>query len=323
MYENLKTLQDLNALVENEAYEDLHLDFKASGSLGKEDKKKTEISKDVSSFANSDGGTIVYGMLESNNKASGLDAGVSGLDREWLENVITSTISPRIDGIIIHPIEISTDSYAYIVHIPKSDGAPHQAHDKKFYKRFNFKSVPMEHYEIMDVMRRQTTPALKLDFGFKRQQITGNSVRPTTTMFYVVNYSDTPAENFAVRIYVDSRIKIDTPDFQSIHEAHYEDSKRGLLDIAGHKVEVNILQVRWSSYKHGLVWKDEATELSSEITLHIPHPETGGSFFLGYQITAPHMNPVTAYRAVHTGVASFKLSDEFELESDIADELAL
>jgi hypothetical protein len=321
MYENLKTLEDLNALVANEAHEDIHLDFKASGSLSKEDKKKTEISKDVSAFANSDGGTIVYGMTEKDNKASGLDDGVSGLDREWLENVITSTINPRIDGIVIHPIEVSNGSFAYIVHIPRSERAPHQAQDKKFYKRFNFKSVPMEHYEIMDVMRRQSAPLLSLGFSFKRQ-MNGNSMRPTETIFRVINKSDTPAENFAVRIYIDSRIRVDVPDIQSIHEAQYEDSQ-GSINIAGHNVGVTMLQARWSSYKHGLVWKGEATDLSSEITLHIPHPELGGSYLLGYQITAPHMNPVIAYRAIHTGIASFRISDEFEEESDIAKELAL
>jgi hypothetical protein len=321
MYENLKTLEDLNALVINEAHEDIHLDFKASGSLGKEDKKKTEISKDVSAFANSDGGTIVYGMLEIDNKASGLDGGTSGLDREWLENVITSTINPRIDGIIIYPIELSKGSYAYIVHIPKSERAPHQAQDKKFYKRFNFKSVPMEHYEIMDVMRRQSAPSLRLGFNFVNQN-NGMSVRTTEAVFRVINQSDTPAENFAVRICIDSRIKVELPEFQSIQEAQYEDS-RGSVDVAGDSVNVTVLQIRWSSYKHGLVWKGEATDLSSAITLHVPRPESGGSYLLAYQITAPHMNPVIAYRAIHTGFASFRLSDEFEAESDIAEELAL
>ncbi|MDB5162578.1 MAG: ATPase [Candidatus Saccharibacteria bacterium] len=321
MYENLKTLEDLNTLVASEAHEDIHLDFKASGSLGKQDKKKTEISKDVSAFANSDGGTIVYGMLESDNKASGLDGGVSGLEREWLENIITSTINPRIDGIVIHPIEISAGSYAYIVHIPRSERAPHQAQDKKFYKRFNFKSVPMEHYEIMDVMRRQSSPSLRLAFKFNSIN-NGTSIRPTETMFRVINNSDVPAENFAVRICIDRRIKVELPDIQSIHEAHYEDS-RGEIEIDGKTVSVTMLLVRWSSYKHGLVWKGEAADLSSSITLHVPRPETGGSYLLGYQITAPHMGRVIAYRAIHTGLSSFRISDEYEEESDIARELAL
>ena len=40
------------------------LDYKASGSLGKQNDKTTEITKDVSAFANSAGGTIIYGIKE-------------------------------------------------------------------------------------------------------------------------------------------------------------------------------------------------------------------------------------------------------------------
>ena len=53
---------DLEDLINNEVEENLHLDYKSAGSLSKEDKKKAEITKDVSAFANSDGGIIVYGI---------------------------------------------------------------------------------------------------------------------------------------------------------------------------------------------------------------------------------------------------------------------
>ena len=48
MNTELKTLDDLQDLIKNESQENLYLDFKASGSLGKSDGKKAEISKDVS-----------------------------------------------------------------------------------------------------------------------------------------------------------------------------------------------------------------------------------------------------------------------------------
>lgn len=52
-------IDDIIALIDNEAEESVHLDFKAAGALSKDDKKKAEIAKDVSAFANSDGGIIV------------------------------------------------------------------------------------------------------------------------------------------------------------------------------------------------------------------------------------------------------------------------
>ena len=59
---------DLDNLIINQIEENIHLDYKASGSLAKSDGKKDEISRDVSSFANSNGGIIIYGIAEFNEK---------------------------------------------------------------------------------------------------------------------------------------------------------------------------------------------------------------------------------------------------------------
>lgn len=125
------------------------------------DKMKIEISKDVSSFANSVGGTIVYGMREEGHIPVEIDVGFNPqeITKEWLESVISSRISPKIDGLKIIPIdlkEIRPSRYIYAVNIPQSTRAPHQASDKRYYKRYNFKSAPMEDYEIKDIANRRT-----------------------------------------------------------------------------------------------------------------------------------------------------------------------
>jgi len=48
-------LKKVKSFIENKIEENLNLDYKASGSLQRNDKKTNEISKDVSAFANSDG----------------------------------------------------------------------------------------------------------------------------------------------------------------------------------------------------------------------------------------------------------------------------
>lgn len=60
------TYLDLEYLITSEVEENIHLDYKASGALSKEPKKRQEITKDVSAFANSDGGIIIYGISEKN-----------------------------------------------------------------------------------------------------------------------------------------------------------------------------------------------------------------------------------------------------------------
>jgi len=56
--------KDLIQLIQTEVQESLYLDYKSAGSLQYNDTNKGEISKDVSSFANSDGGQIIYGIVE-------------------------------------------------------------------------------------------------------------------------------------------------------------------------------------------------------------------------------------------------------------------
>src|SRR5437899_2362570 len=94
------TEDDLIALHKNEVKESITLDYKGSAALQKTDGKKTELSKDVSAFANSAGGTLVYGMIEDGNIPKGLDSGFDPYEitKEWIEQVINSRIHPRIDG---------------------------------------------------------------------------------------------------------------------------------------------------------------------------------------------------------------------------------
>src|SRR5690606_13335773 len=126
--------------------ESLTLDYKAAAALDKSDKKKIEITKDVSAMANSAGGTIIYGIAEfQDSSRKHLPEKLDPVDRtaftkEWLEHII-GNIQPRIDGVIIHPVPISTapNHVIYVVDIPQSHTA-HQAKDLRYYRRFNFQS---------------------------------------------------------------------------------------------------------------------------------------------------------------------------------------
>ncbi len=159
---NLPTsLADINKLISDQVQEAIHLDYKASPAI--DNSKRSEIAKDVSAFANSDGGILIYGITENNNLPVSIDSGVdhTKYSREWLEQIINSNISPRIEDIRISPIQLSADRSVFAVKIPKSLRGPHQSSDKKYYKRFNFQSVAMEDYEINDVRnRRKILPPL-------------------------------------------------------------------------------------------------------------------------------------------------------------------
>lgn len=167
----------LRQQIEQGIEESLTLEYKAAPALDKAQQKKDEITKDVSAMANAAGGVLIYGIAEDQkNGRKHLPSHIDPVDRsefpkEWLEQVI-SNIRPRIDGIVIHPVPLSTapNHVAYVIEIPQSSTA-HQANSKKYYKRFNFESVPMDDYEIRDIMNRAQHPRIEVTFEIQKRFI--------------------------------------------------------------------------------------------------------------------------------------------------------
>lgn len=163
--------QRLQQYINDQVEESLNLEYKGSQSLQLTDGCKNEISKDVSAFANSNGGIIIYGISEPQAGNKHLPAAIDPTKRnifskETLEQIINSRINPTIHGIIIHPVTIgapANNDVVYVVEIPQSNTA-HQASDKKYYRRYNFQSVPMDDWEIKDIINRKNRTQAKVTF---------------------------------------------------------------------------------------------------------------------------------------------------------------
>ncbi|HUZ06750.1 MAG TPA: ATP-binding protein, partial [Candidatus Paceibacterota bacterium] len=206
-------IEKLNSLISSKIEESFSLEYKGAGAFSETDKKKrnvrTEITKDISAMANSSGGKIIYGMAEySDDARRHLPERIDPITRsqfskEWLESVI-SNIKPRIELLKIVPIEVPTNSdhAVYVVEIPKSTTA-HQALDFRYYRRYNFESVPMHDYEIRDVMNRQRFPTLSVSASlqFDRFGVKG------TLHFEIQNTSDVLAKHFLAIIHVPVPLK--------------------------------------------------------------------------------------------------------------------
>lgn len=164
------TESKLQNFITSEIEESLTLEYKSAEALDRSETKKKEITKDVSAMANSAGGILIYGIAEYNDaEKRHLPERLTPVDRrrfprEWVEQIIQA-IRPRIDGIVIHSVNLSSgeNDVAFVIEIPQSNTA-HQASDQRYYKRFNFQAVPMEDYEIRDVMFREQTPNIALNF---------------------------------------------------------------------------------------------------------------------------------------------------------------
>src|SRR5258705_6620307 len=101
-----RSLLELEQLIRSRTQESVHLDYKRSQALQNAGGLK-EISKDVSAFLNSDGGTIVFGIEEQHHVPVPLDQGVANslFSREQLEHLILSNVAPRPDGSEVVQIE--------------------------------------------------------------------------------------------------------------------------------------------------------------------------------------------------------------------------
>lgn len=180
------TQSELERLITEQIEESRILDYKRAASLGRQNKQKDELAKDISAFANSAGGTIVYGVAEFEDEAKRhLPERLDPIDRiqfsrEWLDQMVDS-IQPRIDGLKIHsvPLDSAPNHVAYVVEIPQSVTA-HQATDKKYYRRYNFRSIPMDDYEIRDVMARQKHPNIELTFELRVELEVEKDLIPTS-----------------------------------------------------------------------------------------------------------------------------------------------
>jgi len=146
------SLEDLRTILAGGLDEHRRCEFKRSEALKKDNGSKEEISKDVSAFANADGGFILYGVDQPKGQPAKIDA--LGIDSkefsvEWLDNILASHIAPPIKEIRIVSIPHTNPGRSiYVVCIPKSKEAPHQAKDRKYYSRLNTTCQALQEFEV-------------------------------------------------------------------------------------------------------------------------------------------------------------------------------
>jgi len=137
--------ENLEEIIKLGIEENIHLEYK------KELNNNKNIAKSLSSFANSDGGNIIYGMLEEDHKPVKIIPMEPKDIREKIDQIAHNGIDPPLN-IKIWPVDIKTNTnqgQVYVVYVPKKYPYLHFAKSShRFYKRTNFTSVPMERYEI-------------------------------------------------------------------------------------------------------------------------------------------------------------------------------
>ncbi len=157
--------------------EDLYFDaktlvnesFSASSDQG-------SLAKAISSFANSDGGVIVYG-LEAKKDVQGRDVVQAAkpladpaLVQSRILGLVGQLLQPPVEGILVEARKKKSKRGYVLVLVPPSDSGPHRSRPQgAYYRRHGSASLSMEHYELEEMFGRRRRPQLELYWKIKHQ----------------------------------------------------------------------------------------------------------------------------------------------------------
>jgi Putative DNA-binding domain len=209
----------LTEMVAAQAPETLQLEFKSSNDREPwiRDKRLTDVAKKVlgkalSGVANSAGGILVLG-LDARRDEDGVDAAADlrpFQQLRLLETLITQAVSdllqPKHSTIRVAsiPSYTASDTGFVVIDIPRSERRPHRSEasgQKQYFKRTAGATFPMEHYDIEDAFRRQTTPDLILDFQLGTGVRIGQFSQVECVLdLFLVNQGDVTAKQPSMRV---------------------------------------------------------------------------------------------------------------------------
>jgi hypothetical protein len=149
------TVNDIQLLIDNRIDESQNLDYKQpSDDLQNDTNKLAEV---ISSFLNTDGGIIVYGVTETRDKEGHrfpCNILWSKETKERIENLLISRVQLWSEDILIQRIanEKNPIEGLYIIEVPKSNNPPHMCNNI-YYQRYNFQNKPMSHESVYRVFQ--------------------------------------------------------------------------------------------------------------------------------------------------------------------------
>lgn len=169
------TAADLDLLVTNSVPEGHELEYKRELPSGKLDSRK-EFLADVSAFANTRGGHLIYGVDEVQGVATEI-CGLTGIDRDKeiarLQGMLETGIEPRLVGHTIRAVDSSNGSPVIVLHIPVSWARPHVVRLEghwRFYVRDSSGKHPLDVGELRSLFGETDAVAARAR-GFRAERL--------------------------------------------------------------------------------------------------------------------------------------------------------
>jgi Putative DNA-binding domain len=166
---------DILRLIESAQSETDLLDYKRGEALGRQNDQRDGLLKEVLGFANSGGGTLIYGVATFADRARKhlperfapvTDPTVTV---EWIQQMINSNSAPRFSDVQIQQIECPNQAgRIFVLEIGRALTA-HQAPDGLYYQRAGLETLRMSDSQIRDVMSRRT--GLRIETTVRRSNL--------------------------------------------------------------------------------------------------------------------------------------------------------
>ena len=157
---------DLVALVDSQASETRTLEFKQALPGMKGDDRR-EFAADVSAFANSLGGDIVYGIRDEDSVAAelvGLEAGSRDGEVLRLTQILRDSIEPRME-FNTHEVLLGSGRWVLIIRVSQGWSGPYRviAGDNKFYVRHDKGKHPLDVYQLRGAFLRSQLASERME----------------------------------------------------------------------------------------------------------------------------------------------------------------
>ncbi len=166
---------DLIELVTAQVPEGLRIEYKVETYKTK-DAERREFLKDISSFANTQGGHLILGMKEAKGIAKAAD-GLGELDSDAellrLEQIACNGLEPRISGLRMKAIPLSAGGHILLLRIPRSWNPPHRVisqNSNRFYMR-NSSGVYEPNVGELRTLFTESASALEQAKSFRKERM--------------------------------------------------------------------------------------------------------------------------------------------------------
>jgi hypothetical protein len=135
------TADEVRQLVTDHIAEDVNLDYKEKAYDPRDPNSGAELLKDVSAFANADGGYLVIGVRDDGAGCAAEFVNVPNAEsaRQSMISRCLEKIEPRLNGLDVRCFDVD-GNFVLIVHVPESDRKPHcakpDAEHQYFWRRY-------------------------------------------------------------------------------------------------------------------------------------------------------------------------------------------